>query len=202
MKHIRPPQEPPPIPVAVSARHVHLSQATLDGLFGRGHVLQVRCPLSQPGQFAAEETVAVIGPRGRLEGVRVLGPARAADQVELSRSDEIALGIDAPLRVSGDLEATPGIELAGPAGRVRLPHGVLMAVRHIHMSPEDAQRFGVHDRQRVSVAVDSDGRDLVFQDVVVRVSPQFRLELHLDTDEGNAAGVKQGATARMLPQDR
>jgi acetate kinase len=199
VKHIRPPQPLPAIPVAVSARHVHLSQATLDGLFGRGHALRIRCPLSQPGQFAAEETVTVTGPRGRLEGVRILGPPRAADQVELSRSDEIALGIDAPLRVSGDLDGTPGIELAGPAGCVRLPRGVLQPIRHIHMSPEDARQLRVRDRQRVSVAVDSNGRDLVFQDVVVRVSPDFRLELHLDTDEGNAAGVGQGATARLLP---
>jgi acetate kinase len=186
------------IPVAISARHVHISVATIECLFGRGHVLRVGHPLSQPGQFAAEETVAVVGPRGRLDGVRVLGPARAADQVELSRSDEIALGIEAPLRLSGDLDNTPGVELVGPAGRVRVAHGVITPVRHIHMSPQDARAFGVHDQQRVSVAVDSDGRDLVFADVVVRVSGQFRLELHLDTDEGNAAAVAPGTTARLL----
>ena len=143
--------------------------------------------------------MSLVGPRGRLDGVRLLGPPRAMDQVELSRSDEIALGIDAPLRVSGDLASTPGIEMVGPAGRVRLAAGVVTPVRHIHMSPADAQRLGVADRQRVSVAVDSLGRDLVFQDVVVRVSPDFRLELHLDTDEGNAAGVAPGTTARLLP---
>lgn len=186
------------IPIAVSARHVHLSQPTLDVLFGPGHVLGVKAPLSQPGQFAATETVTLVGPNGRLEQVRVLGPPRSADQIELSRSDEIVLGIDAPLRVSGELEQTPGIELQGPAGRVRLDHGVVTAVRHIHMSPDDARRLGVHDRQRVSVAVDSDGRDLIFGDVVVRVSPQYRLELHLDTDEANAAGICHGATARLL----
>jgi acetate kinase len=186
------------IPVAISARHVHLSQPTLDALFGAGHVLQVKAALSQPGQFAACETVALVGPHGRIDHVRVLGPPRASDQVELARSDEITLGIDAPLRVSGDLASTPGIEIAGPAGSVRLPAGVVMPVRHIHMSPEDAERLGVSDRQRVSVAVDSDGRDLVFGDVVVRVSPQFRLELHLDTDEGNAAGVGPGTRARLL----
>lgn len=198
VKHIKPPAATG-IPVAISARHVHLTIATIEGLFGRGHVLRVKHPLSQPGQFAAEETVAVVGPRGRLDGVRVLGPAREADQVELSRSDEVALGIDAPLRLSGDLDNTPGVELVGPAGSVRIAHGVVMPVRHIHMSPQDAQHFGVHDRQRVSVAVDSDGRDLVFADVVVRVSAQFRLELHLDTDEGNAAGVVPGTTAQLLP---
>ena len=192
-----PPNPAQLIPVAISARHVHLRQATLDALFGSGHVLRVKCPLSQPGQFAAEETVCLRGPRGLLEHVRVLGPPRDADQVELSRSDEIALGIDAPLRVSGDLGSTPGIDVEGPAGRVHLHRGVVMPVRHIHMSPQDALRFGVSDRERVDVAIDSDGRDLVFGDVVVRVSPAFRLELHLDTDEGNAAGVVPGTLARL-----
>jgi acetate kinase len=186
------------IPVAVSARHVHLTRATLDVLFGAGHVLGVKAALSQPGQFAARETVSLVGPGGRIDHVRVVGPVRGADQVELSRSDEIALGITAPLRVSGDLAGTPGIELVGPLGRVRLHGGVVTPVRHLHMGPEDARRFGVHDRERVSVAVDSHGRDLVFGDVVVRVSPQYRLELHLDTDEGNAAGITQGSTARLV----
>lgn len=186
------------IPVAVSARHVHLSQGTIERLFGAGHVLREKHPLSQPGQFAAQETVTLVGPRGRLEHVRVLGPPRAGDQVELSRSDEIALGIDAPLRLSGELAGTPGIELVGPAGSVRLEQGVVLPVRHIHMSPEDARRFGVRHGERVSVAIDSDGRDLVFGDVAVRVSPQFRLELHLDTDEGNAARVVPGMKARLL----
>jgi acetate kinase len=186
------------IPIAISARHAHLTQATLDALFGAGHMLREKQALAQPGQYAAEETVTLAGPRGTLEHVRVLGPPRDADQIELSRSDEIALGIDAPLRLSGNLADTPGIELIGPVGRVKLGSGVVNPVRHIHMSPDDARRFGVVDRERVSVAIDSDGRDLVFGDVVVRVSPQFRLELHLDTDEGNAAGVVPGATARLV----
>lgn len=186
------------IPVAISARHVHLRQATLDALFGPGCVLQVKAPLSQPGQFAATQTVSLLGPGGRLDHVRVLGPPRAVDQVELSRSDEIALGIDAPLRLSGDLQGTPGIELVGPAGRVRLSGGVITALRHIHMEPQDALRLGVRHGQRVQVALDSDGRDLVFGDVAVRVSPDYRLELHLDTDEGNAAGVGPGTIARLM----
>jgi acetate kinase len=190
------------IPIAVSARHVHLRQSTLDALFGAGHVLQIRSSLSQPGQYAAEETVCLVGPRGRLEHVRVLGPPRDADQIELCRSDEIVLGIDAPLRVSGDLDHTPGIEVHGPSGCVHLDSGVVTPLRHIHMSPDDALRFGVHDRERVSVAVDSQGRDIVFGDVVVRVSPQFRLELHLDTDEGNAAGVCHGTTATLQRLER
>lgn len=199
MDNVAPSAGAAPIPVAISARHVHPSQRTLDVLFGQGYALQVKCALSQPGQFAAVETVTLVGPRGRLDGVRLLGPPRSADQVELSRSDEVALGIDAPLRVSGDLGDTPGIELVGPAGSVRLAAGVVTPVRHIHMNPADAERLGVQDRQRVSVAVDSAGRDLVFQDVVVRVSPAFHLELHLDTDEGNAAGVGPGTVARLLP---
>ena len=186
------------IPVAISARHVHLRQATIDALFGPGYLLRLKGPLSQPGQFAAMETVSLRGPRGRLDHVRVLGPPREADQVELSRSDEIALGLDAPLRVSGDLDCTPGIVVAGPAGQVELDCGVVTPVRHIHMTPEDAIRFEVADREKVSVAVDSDGRDVIFGDVVVRISPRFHLELHLDTDEGNAAGVRAGTLARLL----
>ncbi|HUG73453.1 MAG TPA: phosphate propanoyltransferase [Steroidobacteraceae bacterium] len=194
----KPPELPASIPIAISARHAHLSQATVDALFGPGHLLRVKQALAQPGQFAAEETITLAGPRGRLAQVRVMGPPRAADQIEISRSDEIALGIDAPLRLSGSLADTPGIELIGPAGRVTMTSGVVNPLRHIHMSPEDARRFGVVDRERVSVAIDSDGRDLIFGDVVVRVSPQFRLELHLDTDEGNAAGVAPSTTARLV----
>jgi acetate kinase len=130
--------------------------------------------------------------------VRVLGPARETDQVELSRSDEIALGIPAPLRISGDLEATPGIDVVGPAGKVRLPKGVITAARHLHMTPADAQSFDLREQDKVSVRIDSDGRDTVFADVAVRVSAHFRLELHLDTDEGNAAGVCRDAKAYLL----
>jgi len=186
------------IPIAISARHVHLCHLTLEKLFGAGYRLRSRTALSQPGQFAAEETVTLVGPRGRLEHVRVIGPPRDADQIELSRSDEIALGIDAPLRVSGDLDGTPGIRVVGPSGEIGLHHGVVTPARHIHMSPQDAERLQVRDRQAVNVAVDSDGRDLIFGDVVVRVSPAYRLELHLDTDEANAAGVCHGSTARIV----
>jgi acetate kinase len=174
----------------------------MDVLFGEGYQLRVRQPLLQPGQFAAEETVTLVGPGGRLEHVRLLGPPRAEDQVELSRSDEIALGVQAPLRVSGELDDTPGITLVGPAGQVHVARGVVMQKRHIHMSPADALRLGVHDRQCVQVAIDSEGRDLTFADVVVRVSPDYRLELHLDTDEGNAAGIVHGAVARLVRVSR
>lgn len=190
------------VPVAVSARHVHLSEASIARLFGRGYALHVHAPLKQPGQYAAEETVTLEGPRGSLEHVRVVGPARLEDQVEISRTDEIALGLDAPVRLSGQLEHSPGITLIGPVGRVRLDHGVVLAQRHIHMSPQEAQRLGLQDHELVEVALGSPERELVFRDVVVRVSPHYRLELHLDTDEGNAAGVRTGDQATLRPADR
>jgi acetate kinase len=186
------------IPVAVSARHVHLTQATVERLFGAGHQLQVRTPLSQPGQFAALESLALRGPAGRLDGVRIVGPTRAENQVEISRSDEFQLGLNAPVRLSGELAATPGVTLEGPEGSVHLPAGVVVARRHIHMSPADAERLGVRDRDVVRVAIDSEGRDLVFGDVVVRVSDSYRLELHLDNDEGNACGLRHGDHAWFL----
>jgi len=179
------------IPIAISARHVHLTPATIEALFGPGHPLTVDHAISQPGQYAACERLSLIGPRGRIDGVRVLGPPRRADQVEISRTDEFLLGIDAPVRESGDLRGTPGIRLEGPAGAVTLKQGVICALRHIHMSPADADAFGVADRDTVDVRVDSDGRSLVFGDVLVRVSPDFVLEMHVDTDEGNAAGLER-----------
>lgn len=191
---------PQRIPVAVSARHAHLSQTTLNGLFGAGYQLQPRTALSQTGQFSAQESVTLIGPRGSIERVRLMGPPRAQDQIEISRSDEFLLGIDAPVRISGDVRNTPGITIEGPRGRVTIPSGVICARRHIHMSTADAARFGVKDHDTVRVRIDSTARDLVFEDVVVRVSPDFKLELHLDTDEANAAGVDSSTTAELLPR--
>jgi acetate kinase len=197
------------IPVAISARHVHLTAATVTALFGPGQALRARAPLAQPGQFAAEQTVTLIGPRGRIEAVRVVGPERAADQVEISRSDAMVLGIEPPVRESGALQGTPGLRLEGPAGAVALGHGVICAQRHIHMSPADAAVLGLQDGACVEVGVSGHGRSLVFGDVRVRVAPDYRLELHLDTDEGNAAGLHPGdqgllltptaALARVLP---
>lgn len=186
------------IPVAVSTRHAHLSQPTLDRLFGQGYQLHSRTALSQKGQYSAQETVTLIGPRGRMEKVRLIGPPRAEDQVEISRTDEFTLGIDAPVRISGDIANTPGITLEGPKGRVNLRNGVITARRHIHMSPQDAERFGLRDHDSVEVRIDSEGRDLIFADVVVRVSPEFQLELHLDTDEANAAGIRGGDAAEIV----
>lgn len=184
----------PSIPVAISARHVHLRQETIDQLFGPGYELKVRKWLSQPGQFAAEETVTVVGPRNRLEHVRILGPTRPYDQVEISRTDEFFLGIDAPIRESGRVENSPGCKLIGPQGSVNLDKGVICAWRHIHMTPEDAVRFGVKDRDVVEVAVGGPDRNLIFGNVLVRISPNYRLEMHLDTDEGNAAEIQSGDT--------
>ena len=181
------------IPMAISVRHVHLTQNTISRLFGPRHVLHIRSLLSQPGQYAAEETVTLAGPRGRLLHVRVVGPPRTEDQVELSRTDEIELGVDAPLRESGDLKNTPGVVIEGPAGAVNLRHGVICPVRHIHMSPADADVLGLKNHDRVSVVVADGDRRLTFGDIVVRVSPGFILELHLDTDEGNATGLRSGA---------
>jgi acetate kinase len=188
----------PRIPIAVSARHVHLSEDTLSRVFGPGHHLHSRRDLSQTGQFAARETVKLIGPRGRLDNVRVVGPPRERDQIEISRSDEIELGIDAPVRLSGDLAETPGIIIEGPEGRVTLPHGVICAQRHVHMNPDDARRLGVANRDVVAVRIGNRGRDLLFEDVRVRIAPQFKLELHLDTDEANAAEVANGDCAELI----
>jgi acetate kinase len=186
------------IPIAVSARHAHLSQATIEQAFGIAHRLRPRTWLSQTGQFAAQETVSLVGPKGRLDNVRVMGPPREHDQIELSRTDETALGIEAPVRLSGDLTSTPGIVVEGPAGRRSLSSGVISARRHIHMNPQDADRLGVRDGQTVQIRIDSSDRDLTFGDVTVRVRADFRLELHLDTDEANAAGVTTGDWAELL----
>lgn len=192
---------PHPIPVAISARHIHLRQQTVEQLFGPGHQLTPKKPLSQPGQYSCEETLQVVGPKRSLDGVRVLGPVRRADQVEISRTDEFFLGIDAPVRDSGDVKGTPGITLVGPAGSVTLAEGVICARRHIHMAPADAERHGVKDGDVVEVAIDSAGRDLVFGDVLIRVSDKFSLEMHVDTDEANAAELTAGAEGMLMPTE-
>jgi acetate kinase len=181
------------IPVAISARHVHLTQETVELLFGAGHQLRPLKSLSQPGQFAAQEEVTLVGPKRSIESVRVLGPTRQKDQVEISRTDEFYLGIDAPIRASGDVENSPGITLIGTDGRsVTLQQGVICAWRHIHMTPEDAAFFGVADRDVVEVEVGMAGlRSLTFGDVLIRVKPSYRLEMHIDTDEGNAAELNR-----------
>ena len=187
----------PTIPVALSARHVHLSQEHVEALFGPGYQLKKLFDLSQPGQFACQETVEVMGPKRSIGKVRVLGPARSQTQVELSTTDGVVLGLPLPIRDSGDTQGTPGAHLIGPRGAVKLREGCIVAARHIHTTPEDAGRLGVHDNQKVWVQFVGP-RGLVFSDVLVRVSPSFKTELHLDTDEGNAASIKNGEPVRIL----
>ena len=194
--------KPPPIPVAISARHVHLTQEHVEALFGAGATLTVDREISQPGQFAAVERVDLVGPRRRIDRVRIIGPVRSRTQVEIARTDEFRLGLDAPIRGSGDLDNTPGIRLEGPAGSVTLREGVICSQRHIHMRPEDAERYGVEHKDVVEVAIDSQGRDLVFADVLVRVSAKYALEMHIDTDEGNAAEVTRGFEAVFHRTDK
>ncbi len=188
----------PTIPIAVSARHMHITQETLEQLFGEGYQLTERNPLSQPGQFAANETVAVVGPKNQIDRVRILGPCRPKNQIEISRTDEFFLGIDAPVRESGKTENTPGCKVVGPAGEVMLTEGVICAWRHIHMTPEDAALFGVEDRDIVEVEVSQGDRALTFGNVLIRVSPKYKLEMHIDTDEGNAAELSRGGAAGAL----
>ena len=177
--------------IETSARHIHLSQEHLDILFGAGHELTKKKDLSQPGQYACEERVTVVGPKRELKNVSILGPTRKESQVELSLTDARSIGISAPVRESGVLEGSAPCKLVGPAGEVELEYGVIVAKRHIHITPEDAQAFGVSDKEIVKVKADSEGRSLIFDDVVVRVSPSYATAMHIDTDEANACG---GAT--------
>ena len=175
--------------VEISARHVHVTKETLETLFGKGYELTVKKDLSQPGQFATNERVTVVGPKKELAGVAILGPCRKADQVELSATDARSIGVTAPIRESGDVKGSGACKLIGPAGEVELSEGVIVAKRHIHMTPEDAEKFGVKDAQIVNVAINTEGRSLVFGDTVVRVSPSYALAMHVDTDEANAAAI-------------
>lgn len=184
--------------VETSARHVHVTEETLEILFGKGYQLTKKKDLSQPGQFACEERVQVIGPKNSFPAVSILGPTRPADQVELSASDARSIGVAAPVRESGDIAGSGACKLVGPKGEVELKEGVIVAKRHIHMTPEDAENYGVKDKQVVSVKIDSPERSLVFGDVVVRVSPKFKLAMHLDTDESNAVMAGRDATGVIV----
>jgi propanediol utilization protein len=188
-------QTPSParIPVAVSERHVHLTQSIIEQLFCDKYHLHEHARLSQPTQFAARETVTVVGPRGRISNVRVIGPARDDNQVEISQSDALALGVSAPLRESGDVKDSPGILVEGPRGCVRLDHGVIRTLRHIHLATDEAARHGLKDRDRVDVAKEGAHPHTLFCDVLVCVSSDCQTELHLDPDESDAAGLSTGA---------
>ena len=184
--------------VETSARHVHVTKEDLEKLFGAGYELTVKKELSQPGQFASNEKVDLVGPKKTIPGVSILGPVRPASQVEVSLTDARTLGVDALVRESGDIDGTCGIKLVGPKGEVELTKGVIAAKRHIHATPEDAKELGVADKDIVSVKVETQGRSLVFGDVVVRVSPKFKLAMHIDTDESNAAACKGMVEGEIL----
>ncbi|TMI64660.1 MAG: acetate/propionate family kinase [Bacteroidetes bacterium] len=178
--------------IEVSAHHIHLAQEDVEALFGKGHQLTKKSDLSQPGQFACEEQLNIIGPKGTIGRVRVLGPTRKETQVEISMTEQFKLGIHPPIRESGDLQDTPGCILEGTVGKVELKRGVICALRHIHMTPADALRYGLKDKSTVHVRVQGD-RELVFGDVLIRVNPNYSLAMHIDTDEANAAHLQTGA---------
>ncbi|HHW11970.1 MAG TPA: phosphate propanoyltransferase [Firmicutes bacterium] len=185
------------VPVGVSNRHVHLSQEDLEKLFGKGASLTVKKELSQPGQFAAEETVNLIGPKRSIPNVRILGPVRPQTQVEISLTDSFTLGIEAPVRDSGNLENTPGLIIEGPKGRIEIKEGVIIAQRHLHLHDTEAAEMGLKDQDYVQVKVDGP-RALIFEQVLVRVGPKYKKDLHLDTDEANAAGLKNGDLVTVI----
>ncbi|MFH1861326.1 MAG: phosphate propanoyltransferase [bacterium] len=194
------------IPIGVSPRHVHLSKDDFQQLFGSDATLTRTHDLSQKGQFASEQMIALATPVGRIERVRVLGPFRSATQVEIARSDAVRLGLDPPVRDSGDHEGTPGLTLLGPKGRVETPQGVILAQRHVHMTPADARDFSVVDKEIVFMAVATQTHDsvrsaqrtVIFGDALVRVHPDFRLDFHLDTDEANAVLARTGDQAVLF----
>ena len=183
--------ESPIIPIEASGRHVHLTGDAIRLLFGKNSKLTYLSELSQPGQYVCAERVRVTGPKGEFPSVVVLGPQRGETQLEISRTDAISLGINAPVRLSGNIAGTPGAKLTGPSGEIEIPYGVIVAERHIHMTPEDAARWGFEDGQAVSVQVFSE-RPVMFNNVVLRVSPKFATYMHIDYDEANAGGIKNG----------
>ena len=187
-----------PVLVEISARHVHVSRKDLDILFGEGYELTNKKDLSQPGQFACEERVAVVGPKGQFPAVSILGPTRNASQVELSASDARSIGVAAPVRESGDVADSGACKLVGPKGEVELSEGVIVAKRHIHLTPDVAAEFGVEDKEVVDVKIESNGRSLTFGDVVCRVHPNFAPAMHIDTDESNAAFATPGMMGEII----
>lgn len=182
----------PSIPVGISARHIHVSQEHLVILFGEGYELHPFKDLAQPGQYAAQEFVDLETEKGSFKKVRILGPVRKQTQVEIALTDAIKLGIKPPVRDSGDLKGSPGLTIVGPKGSVKLEEGVVAACRHIHMTPADAAQFGVKDKDIVKVRAGSEERCVIFDKVLARVHENFKLEMHLDTDEGNASMAKNG----------
>ena len=186
--------------VEVSAHHIHLTQEHVEALFGKGHQLTKHADLSQPGQYACKEQLAIVGPKGKIERVRVLGPARKYTQIEIAMTEQFKIGVHPPIRESGDIADTPGCTLESPTGSVKVDRGVICALRHVHMTPEDALRYGVRDKSFVRVRINSD-RELVFGDVLVRVDPGFALAMHIDTDEANASDAYKQAIMDATSDD-
>lgn len=184
--------------IETSARHVHVTQETLEALFGKGAELTVKKELSQPGQFASEQRVTIVGPKKELANVSILGPCRSADQVELSATDARSIGVDIAIRESGDTAGSPGCTLKGPAGEVTIKEGVIVAKRHIHLCPETAEKIGVKNKDIVWVKCNTNGRAAVLGDVVVRVNEQFCDAMHIDTDESNAISATPGLMGEIL----
>ncbi len=185
------------VQVGLSNKHLHLSKEHVEALFGAGHKLTHKKDLVQPGQFACEEVVDIVGPKGTIKNVRVLGPERPQTQVEVAMTDARGLGIKAPIRESGDLAGTPGCKIVGPAGEIEINEGVIVALRHIHLSLEEAKEAGVKDKDWVSIKLEGE-RGLVFDNVLIRASDRFKAECHLDTDEGNAAGCGPDAVCEIV----
>lgn len=184
--------------IETSARHAHITREDLDILFGKGYELTSKKELSQPGQFASNERIKVIGPKGEFPAVSILGPIRSKTQVELSATDARSIGVSAPVKESGDLVGAGACKLVGPKGEIELDDCIIIAKRHIHARPEDAQKYNLTDKQVVAVRVKSDERSLIFDDVIVRVSPEYAFAMHIDTDESNAAGITPGTMGEIL----
>lgn len=185
------------LPIALSNRHVHLSQEDLDILFGEGYELTKMKDLSQPGQFACDEKIDIVGPKGTIKGVRILGPVRPDTQLEISVTDAFKLGVSPEVRNSGEIDNTPGGKLVGPKGEVEIDKGLIVAARHIHMHTSDGEKFGVKDKDMVKIKIDGP-RGLEFDNVLVRVHDTYALEMHVDIEEGNAAGVKNGELVELI----
>lgn len=199
LRQVGGPPRKPNVVVSISARHVHLSPEHVEVLFGEGHKLAVMKDLYQDGFYAAEETVMLVGPKRRmLPTVRILGPPRGASQVELAFTDGISLGIDLPVRPSGQIGGTPGCVLVGPKGVVDLKEGVIRAERHVHMGPADAAHYGVRDGGRMGLRVHSGPCSTLFEGLLVRVGEKIKLEVHLDTDEGNAADLDHAEAVELV----
>jgi putative phosphotransacetylase len=185
------------IPIALSNRHLHISREHLDILFGKGYELTKLKDLKQPGQYAAEEKVDLEGPKGIIKGVRILGPVRNTTQIEISFADSFVIGVTPPIRDSGDLKGSASARITGPVGSVEIDEGIIAAARHIHMTPEDAAQWGLKDKDTVNVRTGGQ-RSLIFENVLVRVNPDYKLEMHVDMEEGNSAGVKNNDEVEVV----